>query len=125
MPKPEPLPVPGVPTNNDTYSQVVRLGDLVFVSGQLGLDPSTGQPLEGIQAQTRKALDNVAAALAAAGSGLDRVAKVNIFITDFSLLGEMNLVYRTYFPHRPAKTTVEISRLDRGALIEIEAVAGL
>lgn len=120
---PQPVPTPEVPPNNHTYSQAVRLGDLVFLSGQLGADPATGAIADGITAQTRQALDNVASVLSAAGSGLDLVAKVNIFITDFSLLGDMNLVYQTYFPHRPAKTTVEISRLDKGALIEIEVVA--
>ena len=61
--------------------------------------------------------------LQAAGSALSLVAKVNIFVTDFSRLGEMNEVYREYFTHRPAKTTVEIARLDRNAMIEIEVVA--
>jgi len=124
MPQPIPINVPEVPPNNATYSQAVRLGDLVVISGQLGLDPQSRQPVEGgIQAQTRQALENVSAVLAAAGSSMAQVAKVNIYITDFSLLGQMNLVYAEYFPHRPAKTTVEISRLDRDALIEIEVFA--
>jgi 2-iminobutanoate/2-iminopropanoate deaminase len=120
---PQPIETPQVPPNNDTYSQAARLGELIFLSGQLGLDPVTRQLAAGIQAQTRQALDNVATVLRASGSSLDRVAKVNIFITDFSSLGAMNEVYRTFFPHRPAKTTVEISCLDGGALIEIEVVA--
>ena len=123
MAHPVPVSTPEVPPNNHTYSQAVRLGELVFLSGQLGVDPATSTLAEGITGQTRQALENVAAVLAAAGSSLDRVAKVNIYITDFSLLAEMNLVYQSYFPHRPAKTTVEVSRLDRGALIEIEVVA--
>lgn len=124
MPTPLPVPTPDLPPNNHTYSQAVRLGDLVFVSGQLGIDPETRQLVEGgIQPQTRRALDNVRLALGAAGTRLDRVAKVNIFITDFSLLGDMNKVYAQYFPHRPAKTTVEVGRLDKDALIEIEVVA--
>jgi 2-iminobutanoate/2-iminopropanoate deaminase len=120
---PQPIPTPEVPPNNHTYSQAARLGDLVFLSGQLGIDPATGALAQGIEAQTRQALDNVATVLRAAGSDLAHVAKVNIYITDFSLLSEMNKVYQHYFPHRPAKTTVEISRLDRGAMIEIEVVA--
>lgn len=123
MNHPEPVPTPQVPPNNHTYSQAARMGGLVFLSGQLGIDPSTSALAVGITQQTRQALENVATVLRAAGSSLDRVAKVNIFITDFSLLAEMNLVYQGYFPHRPAKTTVEVSRLDRGALIEIEVVA--
>ncbi len=119
-----PIEVPGLPPNNGTYSQAVRMGGLIYVSGQLGVDPATGQ-LEpgGIRAQTRRALDNIAAILIAAGSGLERAGKCNLFITDFSLLAEMNEVYARYFPHRPAKTTVEVSRLDKDALIEIEVVA--
>ena len=77
----------------------------------------------GIAEQTRQAIENVSVVLSGAGSSLSRVAKVNIFITDFSMLGSMNEVYSRYFPHRPAKTTVEIARLDKDALIEIEVVA--
>ena len=121
-----PVDVPLLPANNATYSQAVRLGDLVFVSGQLGVDPSRRELVEGgIQEQTRQAIDNVATILAAAGSSLDRVAKVTIFLTDFAWLRAMNEVYATRFPHRPAKTTVEIVRLDKDALMEIEVIASL
>lgn len=119
---PEPVNVPGLPPNNDTYSQAVWLGDLIFVSGQLGRRPDQTMP-EGFREQVQQAIENIAAILKAAGSGLERVAKVNIFVTDFGRLAEMNEVYRRYFPHRPAKTTVEVSRLDKGAQIEIEVVA--
>lgn len=120
----EAISVPGLPPNNSTYSQAVRLGGLIFVSGQLGVDPTTRELVgPDIQAQTRQAIENIATILGAAGSSLSNVAKVNIFITDFSLLPGMNQVYAEYFPHRPAKTTVEISRLDKGALIEIEVTA--
>ena len=102
----------------------MRMGGLLFVSGQLGIHPSTRRLVPGgIQAETRQAIDNIATILRAAGSGLQFVAKVTIFITDFSLLGEMNEVYSTLFPHRPAKTTVEISRLDKDGLIEIDVIA--
>jgi len=119
---PQPVTVAALPPNNHTYSQAVRLGNLVFVSGQLGITPG-GTLAEDIGGQTAQALDNVSRVLEAAGSSMAQVAKVNIFITDFSLLAEVNRVYETYFPHRPAKTTVEISKLDRGAKIEIEVVA--
>jgi 2-iminobutanoate/2-iminopropanoate deaminase len=123
---PKPIDVPGLPANNPTYSQAVRLGDVLFVSGQLGVDPATRALVPGgIREQTRQAIDNIEAILAAAGSGLRRVAKVNIFLTDFSLLREMNEVYAGRFTGRPAKTTVEIARLDKDALIEIEAIAGV
>lgn len=95
---------------------------MIYLSGQLGVQPD-GKIPEGFQAQVRQALDNVATVLEAAGSSLPLVAKVNIYVTDFSRLGEMNEVYREYFPHRPAKTTVEIVRLDKGAQIEVEVVA--
>ena len=121
---PDPITVPGLPANNNTYSQAVRLNDLVFVSGQLGVKPGTKELAgPGISEQTRQALDNIARILDAAGSSLGQVAKVNIFITDFTLLGAMNAVYAGYFPHRPAKTTVEIARLDLDALIEIEVIS--
>jgi len=123
MDRPEPVEVTEVPPNNRTYSQAVRLGDVIYLSGQLGIDPATGGLASEMREQTRQALENVKAVLAAAGSSLDRVAKVNIFITDFTQLSVMNEVYAQYFPHRPAKTTVEIARLDRNALIEIEVVA--
>jgi 2-iminobutanoate/2-iminopropanoate deaminase len=123
---PMPIDVPGLPANNPTYSQAARLGDVLFVSGQLGVDPATRALVPGgIREQTRQAIDNLEVILSAAGSGLDRVAKVNIFLTDFSLLPQMNEVYARRFTHRPAKTTVEIARLDKGALIEIEAIAGV
>lgn len=123
---PQPIAVPSLPPNNSTYSQAVRLGDFIFLSGQLGVDPATrelaGREIEG---QTRQAIENIAVILQASGTSLARVAKVNIFITDFTLLPRMNSVYASYFSHRPAKTTVEISRLDKGALIEIEVIAGV
>lgn len=120
------IDVPLLPANNATYSQAARLGDLVFVSGQLGVDPFSRELVEGgIQEQTRQAIDNVATILAAAGSSLDRVAKVTIFLTDFAWLRAMNEVYAKRFPHRPAKTTVEIARLDKDALIEIEVIASV
>lgn len=118
------IEVPGLPANNTTYSQAVRMGGLIYVSGQLGMVPGEGRLAEGgIAAQTKQAIENMGRILEAAGSSLERVGKVNIYITDFGLLAEMNVVFAQYFPQRPAKTTVEITALDRGALIEIEAIA--
>jgi 2-iminobutanoate/2-iminopropanoate deaminase len=119
---PQPITVAAPAPLNETYSQAVRLGDVIYLSGQLGVRPDGTLP--GIfSEQVQQALDNVAAVLQAAGSSLSLVAKVNIYITDFSRLREMNEVYPKYFPHRPAKTTVEIARLDKGAQIEVEVVA--
>jgi 2-iminobutanoate/2-iminopropanoate deaminase len=119
---PEPVSVPAAPPQNETYSQAVRLGNVIYVSGQLGIRPDKTLP-DDFSDQVRQAIENVRTVLDAAGSSLALVAKVNIYVTDFSRLREMNEVYAHYFPHRPAKTTVEISRLDKGAQIEIEAVA--
>ena len=100
------------------------MGDLIYISGLLGVSRDGKMP-DAFQAQVRQALDNVSTVLEAAGSSLSLVAKVNIYVTDFSRLREMNEVYREYFPHRPAKTTVEIARLDKGAQIEVEVVAAV
>jgi 2-iminobutanoate/2-iminopropanoate deaminase len=121
---PEPIPVQALPPQNETYSQAVRLGGLIFVSGQLGIRPDGSLP-ESFRDQVRQALENVATVLTAARSSLAQVAKVNIYVTDFSKLSEMNEVYPEFFPHRPAKTTVEITRLDKGAQIEVEVVAAV
>lgn len=122
---PIPIDVPGRPPNNATYSQATACAGMIYVSGQLGIDSATGQlAAGGIAAETRQALENIAAILAAAGSSLERVARVNIYLTRFDLLPLMNEVYAGYFArHKPAKTTVEVSRLDRGAMIEIEVIA--
>lgn len=124
MSAPQPIAVKALPPNNPTYSQAVRLGDVIYISGQLGIRPDGTLPAE-FGAQVRQALENVATVLAAAGSSLALVAKVNIFVTDFSRLSEMNAIYPEFFPHRPAKTTVEIARLDKGAMIEVEVVAAV
>ena len=119
---PEIIKVEHLPPQNETYSQAVRLGDVIYISGQLGIRRDGTLP-ESFQAQVRQALENVRTVLRAAGSDLSLVAKVNIYVTDFGKLREMNEVYPEYFPHRPAKTTVEIARLDKGAQIEVEVVA--
>ncbi len=120
--KPLPVNVAVLPAHNDTYSQAARLGDVIYLSGQLGLRRDGTLPAS-FREEVRQALDNVATVLEAAGSSLALVAKVNIYVTDFSRLCGMNEVYPEYFPHRPAKTTVEITRLDKGAHIEVEVVA--
>jgi 2-iminobutanoate/2-iminopropanoate deaminase len=107
------------------YSQAVATGDLVFVSGQIPLDPATGQLVAGSFAfQADRVLVNLDAILAAAGSGRDRVVKVTVFLTDLARFGELNEVYARFFGgHRPARVVVQVAALPRGAEIEIEAVA--
>lgn len=122
--KPEPIAVPAVPTGNATYSQATRMGNLLFVSGQLGVDPATGKLKPGGQvAEYEQALDNLKLILEAAGSSLAQVAKTTVFMTNVDELAALNAVYARYFPHAPAKTGVEVSRLSGGAAIEIEVIA--
>jgi 2-iminobutanoate/2-iminopropanoate deaminase len=115
-----PAPVEGAP-----YSQAIRTGDLVFVSGQVGIDPATGGLVDGgVTAQTHRAFDNVAAILAEAGTGLDRIVKTTVFLRDLAEFGAMNAVYAERVPAPfPARSTVEVSGLPAGAAVEIEVVA--
>jgi 2-iminobutanoate/2-iminopropanoate deaminase len=106
------------------YSQAVKAGNLLFISGQVPLDPHSGLIEGDIQAQTRQALENLKNILAAAGSSLPEVVKTTVFLKNLDDFNRMNEIYFTYFPRdAPARSTVEVSRLPRGASIEIEAVA--
>ena len=106
------------------YVQGVRTGNLLFVSGQVALDPATGALVEGgIEDQTRRVMRNLAAILEAGGSGLDRVVKATVYLTDLDSFDAMNRVYASFFPgDKPARVTVEVSRLPRNSLIEIDAI---
>jgi 2-iminobutanoate/2-iminopropanoate deaminase len=125
MSEPIVIPVPALPTANPTYNHALRLGDVVYVSGQIGIDPATGRLAEGGQiAEYRQALTNLRTVLEAAGTSLRRVVKTTIYMTDVSQLAELNRVYAEFFPPpAPAKTGVEVRALALGARIEIEAVA--
>lgn len=106
------------------YSQGVGLGDLVFTSGQLGLVPETGQFAEGVQAQTAQALRNVKAVLEAAGSGLDKVVKTTVLLKDMNDFAQVNEVYGSFFAEPyPARSAVEVARLPKDGLVEIEVIA--
>jgi 2-iminobutanoate/2-iminopropanoate deaminase len=107
------------------YSQAVRANGFVFCSGQIPLDPQTGQFVEGgIQAQTEQVLRNLIAVLEAAGTSLDRVVKTTVFLSNLNDFGAMNEVYARFFDENcPARSTVEASRLPRDARVEIEAIA--
>lgn len=108
------------------YSQAIVTGDLIFTAGQVALDPTTGELVGGgeIKLQTARVLDNLAAVLEAAGSGLDRVVKCTVFLADFAEFAAMNEVYAQRFgQHRPARSTVGTTALPRGARVEIECVA--
>lgn len=108
------------------YSQGVAAGEWVFASGQIPLDPATGKTVGGgIEAETERAIDNLAAVLAAAGSSLERVVKTTVFLTDLALFAKMNKVYTRRFTGvpLPARSTVEVPALALGVSIEIEAIA--
>lgn len=107
------------------YSQAIVAGDLVFCSGQLPIDPATGQLVQGdIAFQTGRVIDNLGAVLAAAGSDLSHVTKTTVFLTDMNDFAAMNEAYALRFgQHRPGRSTVEVGKLARGAKIEIEAIA--
>ena len=107
------------------YSQAVRAGGFVFASGQIPIDPATGQFVAGgISEQTEQVLRNLSAVLEAAGSGLDRVVKTTVFLADMNEFAAMNEVYGRYFKRDvPARATVEAARLPRDARVEIEAIA--
>jgi 2-iminobutanoate/2-iminopropanoate deaminase len=108
------------------YSQAIRLGGLVFVSGQIPLDPETGERVSGgIEDETRRVLANLRAVLEAAGSDLARVVKTTVYLTDMSLFSRVNAVYAEAFETEPApaRATVEVSALPLGARVEIDAVA--
>ena len=106
------------------YSQAIRVGNLVFTAGQVGIDPVTGQLREGLEAQTRQIMANLQAVLQAAGTDLAHVVKTTIFMTDLSAFKQVNAIYGEYFPaDPPARSTVQVAALPLGALIEIEAIA--
>jgi 2-iminobutanoate/2-iminopropanoate deaminase len=107
------------------YSQAAIVGDLVFTAGQVALDPTTGTVIEGgIEAQTARVLENLAAVLAAAGSSLSQVVKTTVFLTDMADFPAMNQVYAEEFgDHKPARATVAVAGLPLGVRVEIEVVA--
>jgi 2-iminobutanoate/2-iminopropanoate deaminase len=108
------------------YSQAIKIGNLVFTCGVTARDPGTGKFMGGtIEEQTERVLLNLKAILEAAGSSLDKVVKVTVFLTDVKDFEGMNKVYRIYFPTAPpARSTVEVSKLMIDARIEIEMIAG-
>ncbi len=107
------------------YAQGICIGNLVYTSGQLPIDVATGVMPETIEEQTRNSLTNVKAILEAAGSGMDKVIKTTVFLKDMNDFAAMNGVYQTFFEagNYPARSAVQVARLPKDALVEIEAVA--
>ena len=118
---------PGAPKAIGPYSQGIVAGELVYTAGQIPLDPATGDMVAGgILEQTVRALENIRAILEAAGSGLPQVLKTTVFLTDMADFTEMNAAYAQAFgEHRPARSTVAVKSLPRGARVEIEAIAAV
>ena len=119
------ISTPTAPAAIGPYSQAVRSGNLLFLSGQIPLDPATGQLVAGdISTQTERVLKNLAAILDAAGSSLEKVLKTTVYLRDLVEFGKMNQVYGKFFAEQPpARATVQVARLPREAAIEIDLVA--
>lgn len=115
----------GAPQAIGPYSQAIRAGDFLFVSGQIPLDPVTGSMVDGdVGAQTRRVLDNVGAILKAVGASYDNVVRTTVFLADMNDFAAMNQVYATYFPAQaPARSTLQAARLPKDARVEIDVIA--
>ena len=119
------ISTPNAPAAVGPYSQAVRCGELVFLSGQIAINPATGKLVEGdITAQATQVCKNIAAVLESQGLSLANVVKTTVFITDITQFAVVNKVYAEHFPAPcPARSCVEVSALPLGALVEIEAIA--
>ena len=106
------------------YSQGVKVGNLIFTSGQLPMNPQSGELVADIEGATKQSLDNVKAILEASGSSMDKIVKTVVFLKDMNDFVAMNAVYATYFPSNPpARSAVQAARLPKDAIVEIEAIA--
>ena len=115
---------PNAPAAIGPYSQAVKMGSMVFTSGQLGLDPATGELAQGIEAQTHLAFKNLDAILQEAGGSLASVVKFTLFLTDLSDFATVNSIMTQYVPEPfPARSTIGVASLPKGGAFEIEAVA--
>ena len=118
---------PNAPKAIGPYSVAIATSCLVFVSGQLGIDPASGAIVEGgIQSQTRTALNNLKSVLESAGSSLDQVVKTTVFLTDIAQFAEMNAVYAEFFTSDfPARSAIQVAALPKAGIVEVEAIAVL
>jgi 2-iminobutanoate/2-iminopropanoate deaminase len=118
---------PGAPRAIGPYSQAVRAGNLLFLSGQIPLDPATGTVVDGdITAQTERVLQNISAVLKAAGASFANVVRTTVFLADMNEFAAMNAVYSTFVVEPPpARSTVQVSRLPRDVKVEIDVIAVL
>jgi len=120
-----PIVTPDAPKAIGPYSQGISAGGLIFVSGQLGIDPETGELVAGgIEEQTHQVLRNISAILSAASAGLAGVVKTTVYLKDLKDFPAMNAVYAEFFDQNlPARATVQVSALPKGALVEIDCIA--
>ncbi|WP_240095909.1 RidA family protein [Thermomonas flagellata] len=123
MPR-SPIHTDAAPAAIGPYSQATRAGQMVFLSGQIPLDPATGALVEGdIGAQARRAFDNLKAVCAAAGGSMDDIVRVGLYLTDLSQFAAVNAVMGEYFAQPyPARSTIEVSALPKGAAFEVDAI---
>ncbi len=117
------ISTPHAPSAIGTYSQAVRCGGTIYLSGQIGLDPATMQLVEGIDAQVKRVFDNLKAVAQAAGGSLDDTAKLTIYLTDLAHFAKVNEIMAAYFrqPY-PARAAIGVASLPRGALMEADAI---
>lgn len=121
----KPISTDKAPAAIGPYSQAIQAGNLLFCSGQIPLDPVSGEIVAGdISRQTEQVMENIAAVLSAAGTDFTNVVKTTVFLVEMSDFGAMNEVYGRYFSsHRPARSTVAVKALPRGVMVEIEVIA--
>ncbi|KGP77195.1 endoribonuclease L-PSP [Desulfosporosinus sp. Tol-M] len=106
------------------YSQGIKVGNLIFTSGQIPMNPQSGELIADIEGATKQSLDNVKAIIESAGSSMDKIVKTVVFLSNINDYTAMNAVYATYFPSNPpARSAVQVARLPKDAVIEIEAIA--
>jgi len=123
----EAISAPDAPAAIGPYSQAIKAGNLLFLSGQIPLDPQTGNLVEGdIDAQTRQVFRNIAAILKAAGASFDNVVSASVFLAAMNQFGRVNEIYASYFSSpAPARATVQVARLPKDCLVEIQVTAVL
>ncbi|KLU64059.1 MULTISPECIES: Rid family detoxifying hydrolase [Desulfosporosinus] len=118
------LNTPNAPAAIGPYSQGIKAGNLIFTSGQLPINPQTGELVADIEGATKQSLDNVKAILESSGSSLNKVVKTVVFLRDMNDFAAMNAAYAAYFPENPpARSAVQVARLPKDAILEIEAIA--
>lgn len=120
----QPVSTPHAPAAIGPYAQATQAGGMVFFSGQIALDPATGEIVEGgIDAQARRAFDNLKAVCEAAGGSLDDIVRVGLYLTDLGQFAAVNAVMAEYFAQPyPARSTIEVSALPKGAIFEVDAI---